>query len=146
MKFFKRRQKAVSVSAVPQEIQAYTQAEHREKIGVAALVGFISLLLTLIVLFGLFIGGRWLYRKIAGPSQKASNTTVVEKNDTASQKDKATTDSNTNNNSSENDTNGINPAQQSENTVSAPQTSSAPQSTTPSTGATLPQTGPDQDL
>ena len=141
MKFFKRRQKTVPASAVPQEIQAYSQAEHREKMGIAVLVGFISLILTLIVLFGMFIGGRWIYRKITGTGTKPSNTTVVEKKDTDVQQKETKPDA-TSAATGTASSSVASPAQQSENTVSTPQTPAA----TPATDPTLPRTGPDLDL
>ena len=143
MKLFKRRQKSISPSGVPAEIQAYSQAEHREKMGIALLVGFISIILTLVVLFGLFLGGRWMYRKIAGTGEKQSTTTAVEKKDTTSKEDGA------NNGSAEPTSGDSDPAAQSENTTTQnqqTQTTPAPTPTPiPTTGA-LPQTGPDQDL
>lgn len=136
MKLFKRRQKNVSNSVIPQEIQDYSQTEHREKMGVAVLVGFISLILTLIVLFGMFVGGRWMYRKIAGTDTKSSSTTVVEKN---AEEVKATSKQDTQKDASNAPeaaaSSPSSPAQQSEN----PTTPAAPFSA-------LPTTGPDLDL
>lgn len=143
MKLFKRRQKSISPSAVPAEIQAYSQAEHREKMGIAVLVGFISIILTLVVLFGLFLGGRWMYRKIAGTGEKQNTTTVVEKKDSTSKED------GTNNGTTEPTSGNSDPAAQSENTTTQnQQTQTTPAPTPapiPATGS-LPQTGPDQDL
>jgi FtsZ-interacting cell division protein ZipA len=111
--------------------------------GIALLVGFISIILTLVVLFGLFLGGRWMYRKIAGTGEKQSTTTAVEKKDTTSKEDGA------NNGSAEPTSGDSDPAAQSENTTTQnqqTQTTPAPTPTPiPTTGA-LPQTGPDQDL
>ncbi len=136
MKLFKRRQKNVSNSVIPQEIQDYSQTEHREKMGVAVLVGFISLILTLIVLFGMFVGGRWMYRKIAGTDNKSNSTTVVEKStDKAKDMSKQDTQKDTSNTSEAAVSTPASPAQQSEN----PTTPAAPSSS-------LPSTGPDLDL
>jgi len=136
MKLFKRRQKNVSNSVIPQEIQDYSQTEHREKMGIATLVGFISLLLTLIVLFGMFVGGRWMYRKIAGTDSKSNSTTVVEKSTDetkASSKQDSQKDASNTPEAAASSPSG--PAQQSEN----PTTPAAPSSA-------LPTTGPDLDL
>jgi hypothetical protein len=136
MKLFKRQQKNVNNSVIPQEIQDYSQSEHREKIGIAILVGFISLLLTLIVLFGMFVGGRWMYRKIAGTDTKSNSTTVVEKS-TDEAKDASKQDSQKDASSTPEAaaSSPSSPAQQSEN----PTTPAAPSSA-------LPTTGPDLDL
>jgi hypothetical protein len=136
MKLFKRRQKNVSNSVIPQEIQDYSQTEHREKMGVAVLVGFISLILTLIVLFGMFVGGRWMYRKIAGTDTKSNNTTVVEKStDEAKATSKQDSQKDASNTPEAAAGSPSSPAQQSEN----PTTPAAPSSA-------LPTTGPDLDL
>ena len=136
MKLFKRRQKNVSNSVIPQEIQDYSQTEHREKMGIATLVGFISLLLTLIVLFGMFVGGRWMYRKIAGTDSKLNSTTVVEKStDEAKDTPKQDSQKDASNTSEAAGSTPSSPAQQSEN----PTTPTAPSSS-------LPTTGPDLDL
>ena len=136
MKLFKRRQKNVSNSVIPQEIQDYSQTEHREKMGIATLVGFISLLLTLIVLFGMFVGGRWMYRKIAGTDTKSNSTTVVEKSiDEAKDTPKQDSQKDASNTPEAAASSPSSPAQQSEN------------STTPVTPSTArPTTGPDLDL
>jgi cytoskeletal protein RodZ len=104
--------------------------------GVAVLVGFISLILTLIVLFGMFVGGRWMYRKIAGTDTKSNSTTVVEKS-TDEVKDASKQDSQKDASSTSEAaaSSPSSPAQQSEN----PTTPAAPSSA-------LPTTGPDLDL
>lgn len=136
MKLFKRRQKNVSNYVIPQEIQDYSQSEHREKMGIAALVGFISLILTLIVLFGMFVGGRWMYRKIAGTDSRSNSTTVVEKStDEAKATSKKDSQKDASNSTEAAASSPSSPAQQSENPT-APITSSS----------TLPSTGPDLDL
>ena len=136
MKLFKRRQKNVSNSVIPQEIQDYSQTEHREKMGIATLVGFISLLLTLIVLFGMFVGGRWMYRKIARTDSKSNSTTIVEKStDEAKDTPKQDSQKDASNTPEAAASSPSSPAQQSEN------------STTPVTPSpALPTTGPDLDL
>ena len=142
MKFFKRRQKIATTSVVPEEIQAYSQAEHREKMGIAALVGFISLLLTLIVLFGLFMGGKWLYGKIAGTNTKKNTTTVVEKSDSSTQNSDKKEQTPANNGETT-----TSPSQQSEATVPAVPATPATTNTSPAAvDPTLPRTGPDLDL
>jgi cytoskeletal protein RodZ len=136
MKLFKRQQKNVSNSVIPQEIQDYSQTEHREKMGIATLVGFISLILTLTVLFGMFVGGRWMYRKIAGTDTKSNSTTVVEKSpEETKEASKQDIQKDASNASEAAASSPSSPAQQSEN----PTTPAAPSSA-------LPTTGPDLDL
>ena len=50
---------------VPAEIKQYYASEHRERVGLAWLIAFLSLILTVAIIAGLFFGGRWAYRKIA---------------------------------------------------------------------------------
>lgn len=143
MKLFKRRQKTVATTVIPEEIQAYSQAENREKMGIAALVGFVSLLLTLVVLFGLFIGGKWMYRKIAGPKPQTNTTTAAEKSESSTQNSENKTPS------TDNRENPLSPSQQSEaSSISAPPAPAGPSAVTaPATAdPTLPRTGPELDL
>ncbi len=60
---FKRKDKSAD-STVPAELQHYYKSEHRERIGLAWLVAFMSLVVTVAVVFGAFYGGRWTYRKV----------------------------------------------------------------------------------
>ncbi|MGZ6005173.1 MAG: hypothetical protein ACXWLH_03395 [Candidatus Saccharimonadales bacterium] len=50
--------------AVPPEVKQYYASEHRERVGLAWLIAFLSLIVTVAVIAGLFFGGRWTYRKI----------------------------------------------------------------------------------
>lgn len=59
------RQKNNSKSkSVPPEVKQYYASEHRERVGLAWLIAFLSLIVTVAVVAGLFFGGRWAYRKI----------------------------------------------------------------------------------
>lgn len=78
MKLFNRKKSTVVNSSLPPEVQAYSQAEHRERMGMAWLVGVVSLVVTAVVLMALFFGGRWVYRKIVGTSAKDTNTSQSE--------------------------------------------------------------------
>jgi len=59
---FKRKQP--SNGKVPPEVKKYYESEHRERVGLAWLIAFLSLVLTVVIVSGLFFGGRWAYRKI----------------------------------------------------------------------------------
>ena len=67
---FKRRKKS-STNSIPTEVKDYYDSEHRERVGLAWLIAFMSLVLTVAVIVGMFFGGRWAYRKIAGNDNKA---------------------------------------------------------------------------
>jgi len=55
---------------MPAEVQDYYQADQRERTGVAWLLAFFSLVLTLIIVTGGFFGGRAIYRKVAHKNKK----------------------------------------------------------------------------
>ncbi len=86
MKLFNRRKK--DTSNLPPEIQAYAQAEHRERVGMAWLVGLVSLIVTVLVLAGLYFGGTWVYRKLS-QKDKTSSTAQTDKDRVAEGKKKA---------------------------------------------------------
>lgn len=53
-----------SDETVPPEVQDYYNAEKRERMGLAWILAFVTLAVTVLVVLGLFFGGRWAYRKI----------------------------------------------------------------------------------
>jgi cytoskeletal protein RodZ len=61
---FKRRNNQNRVE-VPAEVQEYYQSERRERVGVAWLLALATLIITIVLAAALFLGGRWLYRKVA---------------------------------------------------------------------------------
>lgn len=63
-RLFKRRDK----SNLPPEVEKFYQSEKRERVGLAWLIAFVTLVLTVALIVGLFFGGRWAYRKVAGPN------------------------------------------------------------------------------
>lgn len=62
---------------VPQEIQEYYQTEKRERAGVAWLLAFGTLIVTIVLAAGIFFAGRWAYREIAGTDDNGAETTEV---------------------------------------------------------------------
>lgn len=139
MNLFNRRKKVDP--NLPPEVQAYSQAERRERMGVAWLFGIVSLIVTFVLITGLFFGGRWVYRKIAR-KDKATPVQIDTSDDskTEDQKNKDAED--------QSDASDDTPVD-TEQTPSTPApTSNTPQTpaTQPSTGDTLPNTGPDVDL
>lgn len=61
--------------AVPPEVKQYYASEHRERVGLAWLIAFLSLIVTVAVVAGLFFGGRWAYRKVANKDTNNKPTT-----------------------------------------------------------------------
>lgn len=72
------RKKQEDLEAVPTEIQEYYQAEQRERMGVAWLLAFVTLIVTVGVVLGLFFGGRWAYRKLANKDKDNKGTVAVQ--------------------------------------------------------------------
>jgi cytoskeletal protein RodZ len=146
MSILNRFKKTPVNPSLPPEIQAYSQAERRERMGVAWLVGIVSLIVSLILIVLLFLGGRWVFRKIAHKDTTAPTPVITrdENKNKATDKPKSTddtSDSNATSNPSSNSTPNGNG-----NTAPTP----APQPSTPpanqGTNSTLPNTGPDVDL
>ena len=143
MRAFRRKS---TDSNLPPEIQAYAEGAHRERMGMAWLVGIISLSVTLIVVTGLFFGGRWVYRKLAHKDSKSTTAQVDPKKDQG--KDKGSNAGKTDTKAGDNDKNHTDtPVQAPATPTPAP---TAPAATTPATGDssgnTLVRTGPDVDL
>jgi len=69
---FKKRE-PVDSKPVPKEVQKYYQSEHRDRVGLAWLIAFLSLIITVVIIVGLFVGGRWVYHKVRG-TNTASTT------------------------------------------------------------------------
>lgn len=92
---FRRQQKDEPAKAnVPSEIQEYYQAEQRERMWVAWLLAFVTLVVTVGVVLGLFFGGRAIYRKVTHktkpvatvnqPQPQTSSTKTTEPEDKSS--------------------------------------------------------------
>ncbi len=136
MKLFNRSGKDLNPN-LPPEVKAYAQAEHRERVGMAWLVGIVSLLISLGFLALIYFGSVWIYRKVTGTENKQPTTseTTKKESDTKEQTPKDTDTSSDQTNE---------PSQTPE-----PTPESTPK-TTPKTGDdsedTLVRTGPDIDL
>lgn len=127
MKLFKRKT-SINNSYMPPEVQAYAASEHRERMGMAWLVGIVSLIVSTILLVSLFFGGRWVYRKIAGTDTNKPTPTVSEPRELPSSD---TTDT---------------PTDTPKSATPAPTPTTPPAATTPTTDPNLIRTGPDLDL
>ena len=149
MNLFNRRKKQVVDPSLPPEVQAYSQAERRERMGIAWLVGIVSLVVSLVLITGLFFGGRWVYRKVAHKDNKAVPAVTSDRDssddknkDTDNSSNDSSTDSGSNNQPSDTATNQ--PTTGSNNTP--PATTPTQQPVTGDQSTTLPNTGPDVDL
>lgn len=122
---------------LPEEVEEYYQSEHRERRGVAILLGIFTLVVTLAVAALIFFGTRAIYRSISG-SDKSSNTSDSPKKDTKTSNNGSQTPSAVTAPSNSQTTNPPS------NTSS---TSSTSNSTTPGTAKpTTPATGDDVPL
>jgi hypothetical protein len=63
---------------VPQEVQEYYQSERRERVGVAWLLALATLVITILLAIGLFLGGRWIYRAVIDRDSGQPGTTQTE--------------------------------------------------------------------
>ncbi len=137
---FRRYRNDMDTGTVPSGVQEYYQSERGERMGVAWLIAFVSLIVTILVVLLLFFGGRWIYRKITNHNKSTTAPTSQ------------TSNSNVGNNSGNTSTGNNNtpggsgqPAQNpSQNNTTSPTTGP---STTPATGDTteIPRTGPETD-
>lgn len=64
-----RRKQTEDDTPVSKEAEKYYQAEKRERIGLAWILAVVTLAGTVIVVLGLFFGGRWVYHKVAHKNQ-----------------------------------------------------------------------------
>jgi len=138
MKLFNRKKTIVNDPSIPPEVQAYSQAEHRERMGVAWLVGVVSLVLFTFILAGLFFGGRWMYQTIAGTNNSDTQSQPSNEGDQPTKEKEQPKEENNPAATPE----GDQPSTPTPSTTPPPQT--AP-TTTPTTGPTIPRTGPDSD-
>ena len=74
-----RRSKRTNTTAVPAEIQEYYNAEQRERVGLAWLIAIISLVVSLAVIFGMFFGGRYIYRTYIHKSKSTPTSSKTNK-------------------------------------------------------------------
>jgi hypothetical protein len=91
-----KRKEADQSDNVPSEVQEYYQAEQRERMGVAWLLAFATLVVTVLVVLGLFFSGRAIYRKfhkttpVATAPQTTAPATPVPRSSTPTNKPQST--------------------------------------------------------
>lgn len=78
------RRKNAGDTTTPPEVQEYYQSENRQRSWMAWLLGLGALLATVLLVLGLFYGGRWVYNKVR--TQDTPNTAQVEQENSENQK------------------------------------------------------------
>lgn len=149
MKLFGSRQSPKPVNdQVPEEVRSFREAERRERLSLAWVLGIVSLLILIVIFVMLFFAGRWAYNKITdSDSPDTSQVTTV---DPDSEKGKAEKDKK----QAEAKKKEQAAAKQKEQAAAQNQDNSSNNTTlpdtTPRTGPSaeeaLPRTGPDLDL
>lgn len=72
------RSKKQQVQTQIPELQDYYATQKKESTAMAWLLAIGSLLVTVAIFIGLFLGGRWLYRSVTNNDDKSTNTTQTE--------------------------------------------------------------------
>lgn len=128
MALFKRKQQ--STTQIP-ELQDYYATQKKESTAMAWLLAIGSLVLTIVVFAGLFMGGRWLYRTMTKKDEPTSTSQTETK--PADNGSSSTGQSNPNNSATINS-----------GTVTAPGTSTTTGSGSSSASTTAPGVSPNQ--
>lgn len=139
MALFKRTKK----DSVLPEVDSYYEGERRERAGLAWVLALISVIIVALIIIGVFLAGRWLYRQVTKDDTKEVATTDIE----VPSFDGSTTEQDTNDAQSEEERRAAEDRAKAEEEkaqgrVDAPVQTNIP--STPSTGdnAPLPSTGP----
>ncbi len=81
------RRNKTDETGMPREVQDYYKAEGRERTGVAWLLALGTLIVTILVVLGLFMGGRWAFRQLKDNDSDQPQVAVQEEaKDDASEK------------------------------------------------------------
>lgn len=138
MALFGRKKQDAGTDEVPAEIKDYYQAGKRDRMWVVWLLSAATFVATVIVVLGLFWGGRWAYRKIT--ADKPTNQTAGQDKQPEQIEEQPS-------NSAEDNTSENNQTQDQEapSAPSTPPSSDRPSSLIPTPNqapVTTPQTGP----
>ncbi len=151
---FNRRKQSSTQKPVPKEVEQYYQSERRDRVGVAWLLAGVTLILTVMIVLGLFFGGRWAYRKITN-KDNTTNTQTAETNQPnkpaeqspSNQSPSSSSPSSTDNSNTSSPNNSSSQTSPSQGSVAAPTQTNNPASV-PSgpTQTSVPNTGPGQTI
>lgn len=142
------RRKQSTTDEVPTEIKQYYTSEQRDRAGATWLVGAAVFLITVLLVLGLFYGGRALYRAITDDANQTTEQTTSDAN-TANDNQTKSGDEEVTSPPSSNDTPEPDSAPSDEGGQEPQDTPEDTPSRTPNTGPSqpeLPQTGPSLDL
>lgn len=151
---FNRKKTTTTTTSVPPEVQDYYNAQHRERVGVAWLIAVGSLMVCIVLVVGIFFGGRWAYRKVVNKNPTDQVAVQDDSNkDTNKDKDQPEdtkpADANKDNTAQDTKKPDTLPAGDSGevagSTTTPPQTSSS-STTTPQTSGKISETGPGDTL
>ncbi len=109
---------------VPEEVKEYYQAEKRERLGMAWLLALATFFAVVIVVIGLFMGGRVVYHHFGSKNKTATTQTT-----------QATDQTNDSGSGSSSNSGSTTPPAASTPAAPAPQTTPAPTTPTPTTPA-----------
>lgn len=153
---FNRNKQDAATKKVPREVEQYYQSEHRDRVGVAWLLAGLTLVITVLIVLGLFFSGRWVYRKIANKddnsTQTAQTNQPAEQSPSGSSQNSdsdSNSDASRDGGSSNSSTSSSSTSSTNTGTVNAPtQTNSSTPATQPTqtTNSNLANTGPGQTV
>lgn len=133
------RRNKTDQAGMPTEVQDYYKAEGRQRSGLAWLLALGTLLVTVVVVLGLFMGGRWAFRKLKNNDKPAPVAVQTDKTKDGGTKPAETTP--------DGDAPATSPAQTPPATTTSPapagSSTTAPSSTK---NSNLPSTGPEDTL
>jgi cytoskeletal protein RodZ len=136
--FNRNRNQQPTVSVLPSEVDAYYRAEQRKRRGSAFILGFMTLVLTVLIVLSIFFLGRYFYSKLRTSEDK--KIPVASTNDAQTEQKKSADDTTTKTTDTQQAAPSVAaPAPQAQPN-SVPQSSTAPSTMTPATGDTFPGT------
>lgn len=149
---FNRKKTTTTATSVPPEVQDYYNAQHRERVGVAWLIAVASLMVCIVLVVGIFFGGRWAYRKVVNknPGDQVAVQDDTNK-DTNKDQSEDTKPADANKDTTNQDTKkpdalpSGDSGEATDSTTTPPQTSSS-STTTPQTSGKISETGPGDTL
>jgi hypothetical protein len=147
MAIFNRKNQSNN-KTVNNDVKKYYKSGRRERVGLAWLVAFASLILTIAVVMGLFFGGRWLYRQIANNDEPDQPTSQQANNNDANETAPSNQGQNNTNQSGNTNNNGTSSTSTPAPSQPSPSPSGTPNqpATPPANTGTLNKTGPEHNL